>query len=152
MAIISTESVDSDGDIIHQTPTERGKGWILDRFNNHPVTTWMHDIWTPSLSGPGTSAKVTTDPELGPMLVLDPAEFDPGDPFAQRIEGKLKRRSVSEWSVGFKGLLHDKRGEGIRGTEFFEQELIEVAVANRGSNLDTDTAVKRLLGREGLAA
>jgi len=154
-AVVSDESEDSDSDIIHQGKNKRGRGWVLDRFNAAPVLTWMHNIYEPSLSSPKTRAKVDKLDDGRKALVLDPAEFDLEDPKAALIDGKLRRGSVKEWSVGFKGLIAEPRlaedGTRGRGYDFYEQQLIEVAVVNRGANYNTSTAIKSLLGAAGMA-
>jgi hypothetical protein len=149
-AVVSTENVDGDGDIIRQGKNKKGAGWVLDHFNKIPLLLWQHDRMTPNLSGPNTAAKVTKWPDLGKVLLLDPVEFDDGDMFAEHIKGKVERKVIRESSVGFRGLVSEViRGSEHQylGREFFEQKLIEVSFANRGSNLDTDTAMKSLLGR-----
>jgi len=149
-AIVSTENPDSDGDVIRQGKNKKGAGWLLDHFNKIPLLLWQHERYTPNLSGPMTRAKVTKDASLGRVLALDPIEMDEGDPFAMHIHGKLERRVLRESSVGFRGITsesrRDKNTDSYLGREFFEQKLIEVSFANRGSNLDTDTAMKSLLG------
>lgn len=148
-AIVSTEQTDSDGDIIHQGKNKKGAGWVLDHFNKMPLLLWQHDRMTPNLSSPNTAAKVSRHADLGKVLLLDPVEFDEGDAFAMHIAGKVMRKVLRESSVGFRGVTTDpiRNGEGqATGLEFFEQKLVEVSFANRGSNTETDTAMKSMLG------
>ena len=153
VAIVSTETEDSDMAIIRQRRNKKGAGWILDHFNKGPVLTWMHDMFRPNIGAPGTKAKLAKDEKLGSVLTLNPAKFDQGDEVAVGIEGKLRRGVLNEWSVGFRGRVWERREADEngrqRGYEFFEQKLAETAVVNRGANYDTSTAIKSLLAYEG---
>lgn len=143
VARVSTESVDSDGDIVHQGKNKRGQGWLLEKFNASPLMTWMHDTYRPNIGSPDVRAKLGTW-EGGKALFLDPFAFDAGDEFAMGIAGKYDRRVLTETSVGYIGKVWDWRNQDnrITGREFFEQELFEVAAVNRGANPDTTTEVK----------
>lgn len=145
VARVSTESVDSDGDIVHQGKNKVGIGWVLERFNKAPLLSWMHDPKLPNIASPEVRAKVGNS-DKGRALFLDPFAFDIGDDFAMGIAGKYARGVLKETSVGFIGIKWDKRMEGDRfiGREYFEQELIEVSAVNRGANPDTDIEVKAL--------
>ena len=148
VAVVSTEAEDGEGDIVRQGKNKKGDGWDLAHFNKNPVITWQHDMWIPSLSGPETRAKVTKHPQLGKVLTLDPMTFDKADPFAEFIGGKVERKVVKEFSVGFRGKVVERRAapEGqYNGREFFEQALVEVAVANRGMNPETEAEVKTMM-------
>ncbi len=149
-SVLSTEIVDSDGDVVHQGKTKKGRGWILSRFNKAPVISWVHDMFTPNLSGPKTRVKVVKHDKLGKTLQANPVQFDsPEDPFATFIEGKVQRKSIVETSVGFKGIISDKieNGTGWSNREYFEQELLEFGYVNRGANPETETAIKSMLKR-----
>lgn len=150
VARVSTEGLDSDGDIIRQGKNKQGQGWLLERFNRAPVMVWSHDIWMPNLAAPATKAKVGRDETHGRSLFVDPMVFDPGDEFAQHIEGKIRRGVIKEFSVSFIGkvweYIRDKENDRPTGREFFEQELIEVSPVNRGANPDTEATAKRILG------
>lgn len=156
VAMVSTEEVDSDGDVIHQGKNKQGAGWVLDRFNKAPVLTWGHEIWRPSISAPDTRAKVRgrEDGAKGRALFLDPFSFDMDDPFAASIAGKYERNVLSETSVGFVGRVFEKRvdGENVTGRDWYEQELLEVAAVNRGANPGTTTHMRALLTRSDLSA
>lgn len=143
VARVSTESMDADGDVVHQGKNKRGAGWLLDRFNASPLLTWMHDTWRPNIGSPDVRAKLGTW-DGGKALFLDPFAFDVGDNFAMEIAGKYDRRVLTETSVGYIGKVWDWRNQDnkINGREFFEQELFEVAAVNRGANPDTATEIK----------
>lgn len=148
VAMVSTENVDSDGDVIHQGRNKRGAGWDLVKFNAGPLMTWMHDIRRPNIASPDVRAKVGTG-DKGKALFLDPFAFDPGDDFAMELAGKYAREVLKETSVGFIGRVWDWRNKdnNVIGREYFEQELIEVAAVNRGANPDTRVEVKSMMAR-----
>lgn len=147
--LVSTEAVDSDGDVVHQRPNKNGPGWDLKRFNGAPVISWQHDLRMPNLSGPRTRGKVDKHPTKGQGLFLNPLQFDEGDPFALLLEGKLRRDVIKESSVGFRILNRDPRkveGQTV-GYDIWGAELFEVAIANRGANPETEVMAKHLLTR-----
>lgn len=148
VAMVSTENVDSDGDVVHQGRNKRGAGWDLVKFNAAPLMTWMHDIMRPNIASPDVRAKVGTS-DKGKALFLDPFAFDPGDEFAMDLAGKYSREVLKETSVGFIGRIWDWRNKdnNVIGREYFEQELIEVAAVNRGANPDTRVEVKSMMAR-----
>lgn len=150
IARVSTASVDSDGDIIHQGKNKRGAGWMLERFNRAPVVVWSHDLWMPNLADPKTKAKLGPDETFGRSLFLNPLVFDGGDEFAMALDGKYRRGVLKEFSVSFIGQIHDKiidqESNRPTGIEFFQQELVETSPVNRGANPDTDAIAKRMLG------
>lgn len=151
--LVSTEAVDSDGDVIHQRPNKNGPGWVVTRFNGAPVISWQHDLRIPNLSGPETQAKVRKHATKGQGLHLDPLTFDVGDPFALSIEGKLRRDVIKESSVGFKVLNRGPRkvdGQTV-GFDIWGAELFEVAIANRGANPETEVLAKHLLALPAVA-
>ncbi len=148
VAMVSTSSVDSYGDIIVQGRNEKGAGWLLDRFNGAPVMLWSHDITQPNISAPGTRASVRSSEKFGEALFLDPVKFDGGDAAAVAIEGKIRRGVIKENSVGFvsrKSEYIRDEDDRITGIRFYEQELLELSWANRGANPDTTTLFKTML-------
>lgn len=157
-AVVSTDTIDSYGDIIHQGPNENGKGWELTRFNGAPVMLWGHNFYSQiNISAPETRARVEKDIKtpkgsFAEALVLHPARFDQGDEEAVKIEGKVRRGVIKENSVGFVSLIDEFRRdeenpELILGLEFYEQELLELSWVNRGANPDTTTLFKSMLTR-----
>lgn len=145
---VSSEAVDGDGDILHQRKSKFGPGWQLERFNKAPVITWQHDMRVPNLSGPRTRAKVGKHPTKGVGLFLDPLQMDEGDAFAMVLDGKIRRDVITESSVGFLITHHEPLlVEGVRkGIHIYGADLREVALANRGTNPDTEAMAKALLG------
>jgi len=153
--LVSTEAIDSDGDVVHQGKTKHGAGWVVKRFNGAPVITWSHDMRIPNLSGPRTKAKVGaivgTEATGRRGLHLDPLQFDEGDLFAMELDGKMRRDVLKESSVGFLIREYQPRVvEGKRvGMDIYEQELVETAIVNRGANPETATLAKSMLVRLG---
>ena len=148
--LVSTQAVDSDGDIVYQGKTKKGPGWVLDTFNKSPVITWQHDLGIPNLSGPKTRAKVKATSDKGRGLHLDPLVFDDGDMFAMDLDGKIRRGVLTESSVGFRVLERENRKneEGqTTGFHIYGAQLIETAIVNRGANPETEVLAKRMLGR-----
>jgi len=148
VAMVSTPSVDSYGDVIVQGKNENGAGWVLDRFNGAPVMLWSHNMFQPNLAAPGTTAKVLPHEQFGEALYLDPVLFDPGDEFAVELEGKIRRGVIVENSVGFVSRKHEyirDENDRITGLRFFEQELLELSWANRGANPDTTTMFRSMI-------
>jgi len=147
LVLASTDSVDSDRDVIHQGETEKGKGWNLERFNKHPVMLWSHDPFIPSLGG---GKAWVGESELGKGLHFVP-KFDSGDDFAMQIEGKVRRLVIQETSVGFTSdnytRREDKEETGWPGYDFWDTELHEISWVNRGANPDVDLAVKGMVMR-----
>jgi hypothetical protein len=149
VAIVSTPSIDSYGDVIVQGPNDKGKGWLLDRFNKAPVMLWSHNMYQMNISGPETRASVRPHEKFGEALVLEPVRFDEGDPDAVALEGKIRRKVIVENSVGFTSdkyeWIRDDENDRVTGMKFFEQELLELSWANRGANPDTTTMFKTML-------
>ncbi len=145
LVLASTESIDSDNDIIHQGKTDNGKGWDLDRFNKHPVMLWSHNPYVPSI---GTGKAWVGKSDLGKGLHFVP-KFDVGDEFAMQIEGKVRRRVIQETSVGFTSKNYDRRKDDDDsmwpGFDFWDSELQEISWVNRGANPDVDSAVKSMV-------
>jgi len=147
LALVSTDSIDSDQDIIHQGKTDKGGGWALDRFNKHPVMLWSHDPYRPSIGG---GKAFVGQSDLGKGLHLVP-KFDVGDEFAMQIEGKVRRKVIQETSVGFTSDNYSKRKDADDsmwgGYDFWDSELQEVSWVNRGANPDVNMAVKGMIMR-----
>jgi hypothetical protein len=145
IVLASTDSVDSDRDIIHQGKNEKGEGWNLDRFNKHPVMLWSHNPYVPSL---GTGKAFVGKTDLGNGLHFVP-KFDSGDEFALQIEGKVRRGVIKETSVGFTSDNYDRRKDSEDqqwpGYDFWDSELQEISWVNRGANPDVESAVKSMI-------
>lgn len=155
VAMVSTEEVDTDGDVLHAGKTKEGQGWLLDTFNRNPIITWSHDRHSrPNIGSADVRAKVGKSDSGQRGLFLDPFAFDMPDPFAAEIAGKYERKVLKQTSVGAVALKWDKRmdGDSMVGREYFEQRLIEVACVNVGANQQTEVVMKSMLGAHGLAA
>jgi hypothetical protein len=150
-AMISTEVLDTDGDIIRQAKSAKGPGWDLADFNAMPFMTWGHDKSRPNIASPDVRAHVRAHKSgSGAALWLDPFAFDPGDKFAQEVQGKYERKVLKQTSVGFRSKNFEPLDGG--GREYFGQKLIETAAVNLGANQETDTLIKSMLTRTGLVA
>ena len=144
VALVSTSNVDSDNDIIHQGPSEKGKGWLTDSFNANPIMTWSHELGRPNFGG--GPVKLGQHDKHGLALFWEP-EFDMNDPFAVTIRNKVLSGYIKKTSVGFRGLKAEPRADQKYGLEFHEQELHEMAWCNIGANNDTEVHIKAMLGR-----
>ena len=140
LAMISTDSIDSDGDSIQQGKTDAGGGWQLDRFNKHPVMLWMHDHQRPSMG----KAEAYLDKYEGGLALFAKGEFDPEDSFARQIESKIRRGVLSETSVGFVASKYApiNQENPWGGYNFYQQDLIEFSWVNRGANPDVESFIK----------
>jgi HK97 family phage prohead protease len=136
VAIVSTEDQDSDGDIIHQGPTEKGEGWLLDSFNSKPRIFWNHDRNRPNFA----KARAWVDQD---KLLLE-VKFDMKDPFAAELDRKYRDEFLTDWSVGFRGHKSEPVDDGSMGLHFYEQTLKETSAVNIGANPYTDTVMKAL--------
>jgi hypothetical protein len=149
-AMISTEALDTDGDIIRQAKNAKGGGWDLAAFNAMPFMTWGHDKSRPNIASPDVRAHVRAHKSgSGAALWLDPFAFDSGDTFAQELQGKYERKVLRQTSVGFRSNNFAPLGSG---REYFGQKLIETAAVNLGANQETDTLIKSMLTRTGMVA
>lgn len=129
VAVVSTEDLDSDGDIIRHEANDRGKGWQLDRFNKSPRVFWMHDKTTPNLA----KGKAVVQNKRLLLHVV----FDPQDALAQKLDQKYRDGYLTEWSVGFKARKEHASPLDSGGFEFFETTLREVSAVNMGANPST---------------
>jgi len=140
VARISTTADDSDGDTIFQGPNDKGAGWLLERYNKHPVMLWMHDHMRPSMG----KSEAFLAPHDGGSALHARSFFDQEDEFARQIESKVRRGVLSETSVGFMATKYGFKNETDPwdGINFYEQELIEYSWVNRGANPDTESFIK----------
>ncbi len=131
--VISTQNVDRDGDIVVS------RGISVHNYRKNPQ--WSFGHWSWDLS----PAKMT-DPEGNLCIyyedrrVLADAWFDPKDSDAMILFDKYADGYMSATSISFVPMLaypieranHDSRG--IKGYEFPETDLTEVALVNTPSN------------------
>lgn len=136
VAVVSTQDKDLAGDVIWQSPNERGRGWVLDGFNKAGRIYWMHDPFRPNLA----KAKAWVDD--GRLLLS--VEFDKGDEFAAELDRKYREGYLSEWSVGFRPVDGKYAANEAGGYDFYESVLDEVSAVNQGMNPNTETVSKYL--------
>ena len=142
--LISTASVDHDGDIIWQGPNEKGRGWLLDQYNANPKIFFGHQTWEMPLGG--GRAYLAKHPAHG-LALFHEDDFDLADPNAATLEGKVRRGYIKESSVGFIGTVMAPREGSAYGREFYEQRLLEATYCNWGANPDTEVMAKEFLTR-----
>ncbi len=127
VAVISTPSVDRDGDVV-----EPG-GLVADRFMRNPVVLWMHKPDSPI--GKCEEIKVT---EEG---VVATVRFDLNDPFAKLLYEKYKAGFLRAWSVGFIPLEWEPTQEG--GRRYKKWELYEFSAVTVPANPEALTVEVR---------
>ena len=145
-ALVSTASVDLDNDIIHQGKNDKGKGWVLDKFNKHGRILWGHEHHIPAIG----KGKAYIDKFKGNDALHMAYVFDVDDEFAAGIAGKMERGFLDQWSVGFmtvgdKWAWRDDSDKWAGGVEIFEASLHEVSVVNVPANADSSTFAKSFL-------
>lgn len=128
-AVMSTRSVDRDGDIV-----EAG-GMQIDNFKNNPVVLWAHDKKKPPI---GKVTEILRSDEA----VLGKVEFDKNDPFAMLVFEKYAKGYMNAWSIGFdpstkdtEPLIDGESGQ-ITGYHFKNTELLELSAVPVPANAD----------------
>jgi len=133
VAVVSTQERDVDNDVIYQGPSDKGRGWLLDKFNARGGRVyWMHNPWIPNLAK--ASARVDSE-----RLLLS-VEFDLEDQLAATLDRKIRAGYLDEWSVGF--IPSEKVPNEAGGFDIYEAELWEVSVVNQGANEATGVLAK----------
>lgn len=124
IAVVSTESVDRDGDVIHAS------GWQLDNFRRNPVVLFGHDYSRPpvarasSIDVVGTTLRATI--EFPPPNVSE---------LADEVHGLVRAGFLPGVSVGFRPLPGGKTyNEQRGGMDFTAQELLEFSFVAIPSN------------------
>jgi hypothetical protein len=137
-AIVSSESVDRDGDII------RTEGWNMGNFNAHPVLLANHDYHSlRSQIGVWEKMEVHGDVMIGQARFF----IGKGNEEADWAFELAKEKQLA-FSVGFipdmeKAVpLHKDDSFGVQGMEYKGQELLEVSAVTVPSNPD---ALQRLV-------
>ena len=142
-AIVSSESVDRDGDVI------RAEGWNLKNFMNHPVVLANHDY-----SSLRSQIGVWEKMEVQGTKMRGVARFfiGKGNEEADWAFELAKERQLA-FSVGFipnmdkAAPLYPDDAFGVRGMEFKGQELLEVSAVTVPSNPD---ALQRIVKGVGI--
>jgi len=142
--LISTASIDHDGDIIWQGPNDKGAGWVLAAYNANPKIFFGHQTWEMPLGG--GRAFLDKHATHGVALFHED-DFDQSDELAVRLEGKVRSGYIRESSVGFIGTLSAPREDHPYGREFYEQRLLEATYCNWGANPDTEVMAKDFFAR-----
>ena len=143
VAVASTEDEDRHKDIVRQD------GWKLTNFKKNPMIPWSHDYWGVPIA---RSLKTWVDKEAK-KLMFKP-QFDADDEASMKIYNKYKNGFLTSFSVGFRNLKSKYRNEDERwfgGTEFLEQELLEISAVTIPANpnatvsLNGDESIQNLL-------
>ena len=134
-AIVSTESVDRDGDIIRQD------GWDLRHFQAHPVLLSSHNYrGLTNQIGEWTSMEVV-DSELVGTAKYYIGQGNPEADWGFFLAGRDK----AAFSVGFMpdmAQAKELQGDGKTSYEFKAQELLEVSQVTVPSNRQSLQAMK----------
>lgn len=141
-AIVSSESVDRDGDVI------RAEGWNLKNFMNHPVVLANHD-YTKLQSQIGVWEKM----EVQGTKMKGVARFFIGKGNEEADWAfELAKEHQLAFSVGFipnmdkASPLYPDDAFGVRGMEFKGQELLEVSAVTVPSNPDALQRIVKGIG------
>ena len=144
-AIVSTEVVDRDGDII------RVAGWVLDNFLKHPVLISSHNYGSlRSVIGEWESMEV----KQRPARLEGVAKYYIGDGNEEADWAfKLVERGRAAYSVGFRPDMDkatERPGPGLFGSwEYNGQELLEVSHVAIPANPEALQALKGLMEQNG---
>lgn len=137
-AVVSTESMDRDGDIIRQS------GWQLERFNTHPVLLSSHNYGSlRSQIGEWESMKIVKNQLEGT------ARYYVGEGNEEADWGyNLAAKGMAAFSVGFipdMTAAKEIKGQSLfPNYEFTKQELLEVSHVTIPSNAQALQAMKSL--------
>ncbi len=121
--ILSTEDPDRDNDVIHQTATDAGRGWVLDGFKQNSVAMMYHDYRSLPI-GRWDNVRVAGGALRGVLHFVEP-ELDNGR--ADSVLRLVKGGYLNAASVGFRPIVsayNQERG----GTDYYECELLEASV------------------------
>ena len=141
-AIVSTETEDRMGDIIHQD------GWDLDNFMKHPVLLSSHNYGSTLLAQIGEwedmAVKGKTLQAVARYYVAE------GNPEADWAFG-LAQKGRAAYSVGFlpdmeKAVVREGGSEWFGPFEFHGQELLEVSHVSIPANAEALQQIKALPG------
>ena len=126
-AIVSTESVDRDGDIIRQ------QYWDLTNFNRHPILLSSHDY-----SSLQNQIGTWRDVKVQGNRLQGVAKYHVGQGNAEADWAHfLATEGESAYSVGFRPDMDKAQPlKGRKGTEFKGQELLEISHVSVPSNAD----------------
>jgi len=138
--VVSTESIDRDGDIL------RVKGWDLSKYKNNPVVLYGHahsgDMGLPI----GRATKVWKDTASTPKRLLMEMEFVPKEiySFAGLVRDLVDKGFIKTGSVRFipqdfkeidaKDMPIDYNGP--KGREYLKQEMVEYSIVTIPANTE----------------
>jgi len=130
-AIISTKTVDRDGDIVEP------RGVDLVNYKQNPVVLWAHDRQLPPIAK-ALEILVSDDTVMANVL------FDKDDGFARMIFNKYAKGFLRTWSIGFGADEENVEpltdGDGlITGLHFRQWELTEFSAVPVPANPEAVT-------------
>lgn len=134
--VISTDTIDRDGDIIEVD------GWELDNYLTNPVFVWGHNYQLPAL---GRALSLKTERTAGKNYLIAVDQFAPGEHLPVDLRGVWDLYAegyMHATSVGFipKAYVWEVREDGdtvtSRGYRFSKQELLEHSAVTVPANPD----------------
>lgn len=138
--VVSTESIDRDGDII------RVNGWDLKNYKSNPVVLYGHGHSSDNGLPIGRATKLWKDTSALPKKLMMEMEFIPKEiyPFAGLVrelvdKGFIKTGSVRFLPKEFKEIDVSDIPEnytGLKGREYTKQEMVEYSVVPLPANPD----------------
>lgn len=141
-AMVSTESVDRDGDVL------RADGVELDNYLRNPVVLFGHQ-YNSAEAVVGKALEVTAIPGKG---IRARFQFAPADanPNAERVRRLWAGEFLNATSVGFipKEARDLEASNGRRGLEFKRWEMLEFSIVPIPSNQDALRLALKALGGE----
>ena len=147
-AIVSSESIDRDGDVI------RADGWDLKNFMRHPVVLANHDY-----SSLRSQIGVWEKMEVQGSKMRGVARFFIGKGNEEADWAfELAKEKALAFSVGFipdmekASPLYEDDAFGVRGMEFKGQELLEVSAVTVPSNPDALQRIAKGVGADPVLA
>jgi len=124
--IVSTESLDRDGDIIV------AEGINLDEYRKNPVILWMHNHFSPIAKAEDVAVK---NGQLEALIQFPPEGVDME---SDRVYGLIKAGVLNATSIGFIPgewtAMDPERPYG--GRKYLTSEMYEFSIVSVGSNRD----------------
>src|SRR5262245_37913421 len=138
-AVMTTSSVDAEGDVIDP------RGWRLDRYKANPVVLLGHDHKSLPVG------KVTDIRPTRNGLAARIAFPTPGiSPRADEVRELAKADFLNTVSVGFRPIKSSPSRARSGGTDYAEQELLELSFVSIPANAEALVVGRAAKGRDGV--